>query len=541
MTTRDATQAVRWQLHAWETGGILYRHWFDPELAVAWATRFLSATTLYDQLFCWARWIEAANLGAYALRRVGADPTSAPLGSFAVMVAGKHGLPFPPASLCETAPRREQRNGMVNEYVSTKQVRRRWWQFGAVETEQQSRAFDSLACAVVGNKDQYDNVLFERKLVALLTDFGADATDVVGRIKRVGGDWLVLALPTIPGLSIALKWNPVALDGYYDVAYVDDDEARLRSSACFADLSRAIAPNAYLDGDSPAVVRTDAPASFLPDLALRQDEARAFTLNPARWIEIYTDSVIRRNQTWLARVSPELAANASSASRSRAAAFTASSAALNTLNTLNKNELTRQITDVAGVLDVVPVLGQIAGAILRGFASFLSGVGAFDIPPEQKAEMLRQTVAPLAISGAISADDAKSEAPTHATALPAGWKRGADVPMPSAVFRSVVTDPSSVPLDPAQARVQIATGRTSVASINLGNLAGARVLPREVRYAQLYPADYAERAARALQELGPAPTVEPAQRGSFGAVVAVGVGIAALGAGAVLLSKKRRG
>lgn len=538
----DATRAVRWRLHAWQSpSGNLYRHWFDPELAIAWANRFLGATSLYDQLFCWARWIEAANLGPYALRRVGADPTSAPLSTFCEMAAGKYGLPFPPAALCAAAPRREMRNGMINEYVyAGRPVTRRWWQFGAVETDQRTAPFEALTCAVSGsNRDQYNNALFERRLIALLSDFGGDTADAVGKIKRVAGDWIVFALPRVPKLSIALRWTPVALDGFYDVVWIDEDEGRLRSSACFADMQRSVPVDAYLAPDSPAVSRIDTPLASLPDLAMRRDEVMAFTLNPSRWLELYTDAVIRRNQQWLARVAPELAASASSASQSRSAAMTASSAALNTLNTLNKNELTRQITDVAGTLEMLPIIGQIAGAVLKGIATFLSGVGMFDLPPEQKAELVRQTVAPLSISGAAAADDAKSEPPSHAVAIPAGWARPpSETAMPTPPFRTVIVDASTPPLDPAQAIAAQAPRKRGIGTL-LVDTASSVVISREARYAQIYPADVSRRALAVLEGLDAAQPAQAASGSGGMLVAAVGLTVAA-GATALVLMRKKR-
>lgn len=450
---------IQWKMYVWRSGDAVFRHWFDLELAQEWARRFVRASTLFEQLYCWRRWIEAANLGAYALRHVGVDATAAPLRSITVQLPdGRAGLPFAPAALARALPDSgENRGGFSQPYLQAwpRGIRRPTYVFGVVEEQdapgryaaEGNRPFDVRRVAVVSSEGQ-STERFERRLVALLRDAGAPQDpSLIARIKGASPAWVTLPLPIVPGLSIAVQWQPVVFDGFYRVVYLDTNEQRLRSSLAFGDLRRDLYPEAWEDPETGLVLpRAEAPLDFIPDLERRREEAAEFARDPWRWLELYTAAIIERNTRTLRLINPALASRADAASRSREVAAAVSAAALTAANAANRDALAGQMNEAADFVGAAPLIGEAAKTVLDALTSFFRAVGMLDLPESQKERILRETIAPIPISGQLSPEPDRARPPTHGVIEPSGWTRTPS-PVPSSV--AVMAQGSAAPMAPA--------------------------------------------------------------------------------------------
>lgn len=515
--------SVKWELRAWERNGRVYRHWIDVELAIEWARRFRDARSRSDQLVAadaFRRWWEAANLGAYAMRAVGVDPLSAPLARFTVEGPdGRRGLPGAPlevgrlllqSDVVRNAPKTAGPS-MPSRSLWTPRLRVRVYRFGAIQTDEQSPdkgAFglsDELPSAVsmVFSSEGLDSGRFEHRLHETLIALGAEgpSSTFVRDTKAAGTfpSWKVWEISRVPGVSLAVRWHPVLLDGWWEVVWLDSREARLRTTAALAipgrcepevyDFPEGRAP--FFGAPSVSQERwVSVPLDALADGWIRDEEISSFLDDPWAFVETYVDAIIERNRAALLRIDRSLANRAEIVSMSREAAVAASMIAVDRASQASRDENLAALDEVSASANLLPVLGSIAAAMAQGFGRMLAAFGAFDMPDAQKQEILRDTIAPLAISGTITAESPR--APSHPVFLPSGWTRPErSLPAPGAVFAERAQGGTSRTFDPAVATAAQPEGELFSAA----TMSRRDYLPPRP-YADLFDPEAIERAAR---------------------------------------------
>lgn len=479
--------SVQWRLWAWQSGERLYRHWIDPELALEWARRYQRARAAGD-VFAAAdahrRWWEAANLGAYAMRAVGIDPLSAPLARFTLEgPAGARGLPGAPIELgrmlaatarVQEAPKTAGPS-MPARCLWTPRTRIRVYRYGAVQTTERSPdglseglsdELRSFVSTVIDSRG-LDTGRAEHRLHETLAALGIEGpSDTFVRDAKARGtfpSWATWDIRQIPGLTLAARWHPEGLDGWWEIVWVDANEARLRMTAALAIRGR-MEPEFYDFPDgrapffgAPAVAQerwVSLPLDVLPDGWIRDQEIASFIADPWQWIEGYWGAVIDRNRVALTQIDRTLANRAEGVSLSREAATAASMIAVDRAVRASREENLAALDEVATFMNVVPVLGQIASGMAALFGRLLAAFGAFDMPDAQRAAILRDTIAPLAIGGTLSGTEPRP--PTHSVFVPYGWERPSSVagPLGLAPFASPPPQgPTARAFDPGAPRV----------------------------------------------------------------------------------------
>lgn len=541
--------SVRWTLRAWEREGRVYRHWLDVDLALEWARRYLAARDAGDDLVAsdaFRRWWESANLGAYAMRAIGVDALTAPLARFTLEgPGGRRGLPVAPIELGRIlassqkiidAPKTAGPS-MPARSLWTPRFRVRVYRLGAVQTDEESpdkgaRGLSNeltSAVSLVISSEGLDTGRAEHRLHETLDALGIQGpSDTFVRDLKAEGTfpaWKTWDIPQIRGLTLAVRWHPVGLDGWYEVVWCDSNEARLRTTAALS--SRQRCEPEYYDFPEgrapvfgmPAVAQErwlSVPMAAVPGAWIRDDEIEAFVRDPWAWLELYTDAIIERNRLALARIDPSLASRAGLVSLSREAAAAASSVAIDAAARSNRDANLAALNEFATTANVVPVLGQIAAAMASTFGNLLAAFGAFDLPEAQRAAIMRDAIAPLSISGSLSSTLPKP--PDHSCFVPSGWTRPTEAfPGPPAMAERA-TGATVRPFDPA---VRVVPGEL-VSTATESRYDYIPPLPQR----DLFELVDIERGVRNFQP----PPPESSESGSGGlaiaAVVVVGAGLA---------------
>lgn len=452
---------VNWRLYAWtDSSEKLHRHWFDPELAVEWGRRFLSATTIYAQIYCYKRWFEAANLGAYMVRAIGTDATTAPLPQISVNTPAGRALGWPSAALMLAL------NPAGAGRTSFRQVRQ-WtdplYRFGGVEDTstitndrgQRVSAASQYSYAlaltdVQSNQDNYNNSLIENIMADFLRAGGVTLQeDWVSRAKAAsdGAGWQCWPLPVLPGAALCAKWHPSGLDGWWEIAYADQDEKRLRGTAgTRRDID--LYPGSSVNADAPFTRKGQASPLTVPLISVRTQEVQRFVDNPFEFFLEYENAIISRNLRWLSNVPGITRAQAESASRNPAVARALSDVSARTMFEEAQRDRAREVADVldpaAAALMLFPGYGWLFAAFIQG-AKFVAE--RFDVPDEEtRRRAFANAVMPLAITGNFGGDGGveTAKAPDHSIIWPLGWSREASrsVAPPAPPLKSVQVSPN---------------------------------------------------------------------------------------------------